>query len=300
MVSVLSDQATSGFRNASSYDTHRPSYPPEIVDTLLAQLRVKGVQHARIVDLGAGTGKFTELLAARDEKYLVVAVEPHGEMRQALSAKNLSKVDVVDGYADHMPLDSQSVDAVVAAQIMVSGIPLVKSDSISRFAFNSMKADNTRFATDDALEEIYRILIPGGNFGMVWNVEDCTISRSSPQRLIMLNGTIDNAPESWKPTTEWEATMKEIMWSYNDQRPRFRHDLWRNVFDKQLSSNPFTIQAADPLFSLPLGEGSAEFIHWLHPDAIWERFHSLSQIAVLKGDELAVRLVLSCADHLID
>ncbi|KAI4273278.1 MAG: hypothetical protein LQ337_004748 [Flavoplaca oasis] len=245
MVLQLSFQASHGFRNASSYDTHRPSYPLEVVDDLLAHLQVKDVPNARIVDLGAGTGKFTELLAARDENYHVVAVEPHEEMRKALSAKGLSTVDVLDGYANSMPVESQSVDAVVAAQ-----------------AFHW-------FATDDALEEIHRILIPGGNFGMVWNVEDY------------------NAPESWEPTTKWEATMKEIMWSYHDQRPRFRHDLWRNVFDKQVSSTPFTIQAADPLFSLPLGEDSTKFIHWLHPDAIWERFRSLSQISVLEGDELA-------------
>lgn len=120
------------------------------------------------------------------------------------------------------------------------------------------------------------------------------------QCMITLNGAIDNAPESWEPTTKWEATMKEIMWSYHDQRPRFRHDLWRNVFDKQVSSTPFTIQAADPLFSLPLGEDSTKFIHWLHPDAIWERFRSLSQISVLEGDELAVGLELGSADQFID
>ena len=118
--------------------------------------------------------------------------------------------------------------------------------------------------------------------------------------IITLNGAIDNAPESWEPTTKWEATMKEIMWSYHDQRPRFRHDLWRNVFDKQVSSTPFTIQAADPLFSLPLGEDSTKFINWLHPDAIWGRFRSLSQISILEGDDLAVGLGIHSADQFID
>ncbi|KAL8767446.1 MAG: hypothetical protein Q9209_006032 [Squamulea sp. 1 TL-2023] len=254
MIFNLSDQADKGFTNASSYDMHRPSYPLEIVDALLAQLQVKGVESARIVDLGAGTGKFTELLAARDEKYEVVAVEPHQEMRKALSAKLLSTVDVVAGDATNMPAESQSVDAVVAAQ-----------------AFHWYE----RFATDEALKEIYRVLIPGGNFGMIWNVEDY------------------NAPKSWEPTTKWEATLKEIMWSYDDQHPRFRHESWRKVFDKQLSSTPFTIQAAVPLFSLPLGEASVEFTHWVHPDAIWERFRSLSQIAVLEKEELAVRILYS-------
>lgn len=30
-----------------------------------------------------------------------------------------------------------------------------------------------RFANKEALEEIYRVLIPGGVFGMIWNIEDC-------------------------------------------------------------------------------------------------------------------------------
>lgn len=82
--------------------------------------------------------------------------------------------------------------------------------------------------------------------------------------------------------------MKEIVWSLDDEHPRFRHEKWRQVFEKQVSSNPFTIQAANPLFSLPLGEGSIEFTDWLRPEAVWDRFRSLSQIVVLEGDELAV------------
>ncbi|KAL8914647.1 MAG: hypothetical protein Q9171_000828 [Xanthocarpia ochracea] len=109
--------ANEGFTDASSYDRHRPSYPLEVLDALLARLQVKGVRSARIIDLGAGTGKFTELLVARDEKYHVVAVEPHDDMRRVLSAKRLSTVDVVDGDASNMPVKSHSVDAVIAAQV---------------------------------------------------------------------------------------------------------------------------------------------------------------------------------------
>jgi len=78
------------------------------------------------------------------------------------------------------------------------------------------------------------------------------------------------------------------MWSFDDSQPRFRHEKWRQVFEKQLSSNPFTIQSADPLFSLPLGEASEKFTDWLSPEAIWDRYHSLSQISVLQGEELTV------------
>ncbi|KAL8954050.1 MAG: hypothetical protein Q9222_000107 [Ikaeria aurantiellina] len=244
MVSSLPDAAGKGFANASSYDVHRPSYPPEAVDCLLIRLQIKGIEKARIVDLGAGTGKFSQLLAAREERYEILAVEPLDEMRRECEAKNLQGVTVINGDARNMSVEKQSADAVVAAQ-----------------AFHW-------FATDEVLEEIYSVLIPGGNLGMIWNVEDY------------------NAPKSWEPRTAWEAKLKDIMWTYDDQHPRFRHESWRKVFDKQLSSTPFTIQAADPLFSLPVGEDSVDFTHWMHPEAIWERYRSLSQIAVLEGDEL--------------
>ena len=30
-----------------------------------------------------------------------------------------------------------------------------------------------RFATEKALNEIYRVIVPGGSLGLIWNVEDC-------------------------------------------------------------------------------------------------------------------------------
>ena len=117
MTSQVPDSATKGFANASSYDAHRPSYPQEAVDDLLAKLQIKGIKNARIIDLGAGTGKLTQLLAAQDEEYEIVAVEPHEKMRRACEAKKLSRVKVVDGVANEMPVESQSADAVVVAQV---------------------------------------------------------------------------------------------------------------------------------------------------------------------------------------
>lgn len=128
---------------------------------------------------------------------------------------------------------------------------------------------------------------------MIWNVEDCTFKAfRQPSCIYNAEYYQDNAPKSWEPRTTWEAAMKDIIWSYDDKYPRFRHEQWRQVFDKQLSSNPFTIQVADPLFSLPLGENSVDFVYWLRPQAIWYRFRSLSQIAVLEGRELSVSYFL--------
>lgn len=115
--------------NASSYEHHRPSYPPEAVDSLLTHLQVQGLKGARIVDLASGTGKLTELLANRTEEYEIICVEPHKGMRDELLKKNLKGVTVSAGEASRMlGIENQSVDAVVAAQ--VSFIILPKSRDI--------------------------------------------------------------------------------------------------------------------------------------------------------------------------
>ena len=43
---------------------------------------VSGLHGTRIVDLAAGTGKLTELLAARDEEFDILAAEPYARMRK--------------------------------------------------------------------------------------------------------------------------------------------------------------------------------------------------------------------------
>jgi len=110
-------EARSGFANGALYDQHRPSYPATAVDKLLNAVRVAGIAEANIVDLAAGTGKFTELLAARPEGYIVVAVEPHAEMRKELEKKSLQNVDVDDGLSTSIPVQDGSVDAVIVAQV---------------------------------------------------------------------------------------------------------------------------------------------------------------------------------------
>lgn len=115
--STLASAAQSGFADASSYDQHRPSYPSEAVDKLLAHLYLEGMPEVQIVDLAAGTGKFTELLANRKEGYEIIAIEPHEAMRKELEKKQLRGVLVKDGDAEHIQLEDQSVDAVIASQV---------------------------------------------------------------------------------------------------------------------------------------------------------------------------------------
>ena len=62
------------------------------------------------VDIGSGTGRFTNLLAALVDG-TVTAVEPAAAMRDiALAKPTPTNVRVVDGLAEHLPLPDDSVD----------------------------------------------------------------------------------------------------------------------------------------------------------------------------------------------
>src|ERR1700754_5087682 len=97
--------------NADSYVRGRPDYPPALAGWLTDTLGLK--PGALVVDLGAGTGKFTPRLIATGAS--VIAIEPVATMRAKLAAA-LPEVEALEGTAQSIPLDDASVDAVVCAQ----------------------------------------------------------------------------------------------------------------------------------------------------------------------------------------
>jgi SAM-dependent methyltransferase len=98
---------TSFDRNAALYDAARPSYHPGVVDELRAH-----VAGTHVPEVGAGTGKATELLARNG--YTVTAVEPGAQLCAILRAKALPDVQVVQArFDDVQPRD---YDLVLAAQ----------------------------------------------------------------------------------------------------------------------------------------------------------------------------------------
>ncbi len=130
-------------RVGQEYERGRPSYPPEAVTHLVEALRVG--PGCTVLDLAAGTGKLTRLLAVTGAR--VVAVEPAAGMRQRIEA-DLPQVVALAGTAEAIPLGDRSVDAVTVAQ-----------------AFHW-------FDGDAALQEIHRVLAPSGRLGLVWNGRD--------------------------------------------------------------------------------------------------------------------------------
>jgi len=139
--------AARGFGSeAQIYDRARPSYPPDAVRWLT---EVLGVRPGRkIVDLAAGTGKLTALIASRGAD--LAAVEPVAAMRSELRRK-LPSVPVLAGVAEALPFAAHSIDAVTVAQ-----------------AFHWFDAER-------AMAELSRVLRLGGRLGMVWNARDRSV-----------------------------------------------------------------------------------------------------------------------------
>lgn len=133
------DPARSFDRAAEEYEAARPDYPIELLDALPV------AADATVLDLGAGTGKLTRVLARRYAH--VVAVEPLDNMR-AILERVVPEAETKPGSAEGIPLPDAAVDAVFAGQ-----------------AFHW-------FATDAAVAEISRVLRPGGVFADVFNESD--------------------------------------------------------------------------------------------------------------------------------
>lgn len=140
----IHEAARQGFdRAANEYHRGRPGYPPECLDFVTKVLRPP--LEGPVVEVGAGTGKFTRLL--RERLSDVVAVEPVSGMR-ARFRELLPDCPLHEGTAETLPFADSSVTMIVAAQ-----------------AFHWF--DGPR-----ALSEFVRVLRPGGVLVLVWNVRD--------------------------------------------------------------------------------------------------------------------------------
>jgi SAM-dependent methyltransferase len=109
----VSDSTTRFTEYAQTYAvlwSHRPDYPPEVIDAVFDGL---GEPHSLIfADIGAGTGISAQLLAERGAR--VIAIEPNAAMRK--EAQFSAGIEWRDSRAEATGLADQSVDAAVAFQ----------------------------------------------------------------------------------------------------------------------------------------------------------------------------------------
>lgn len=146
---------------ADDYDRTRPGYPAAAIRWLL------GRDPLDVADLGAGTGRLTAVLL--DEGHRPIAIEPLQTLRDKL-ATGLPGVRSLEGRAEALPLPDHAVHAVVAGQ-----------------AFHW-------FDVEPALEEIVRVLRPGGTLGLVWNFRATSLAWM--RDLAAIAGQ-DGLPEDW-------------------------------------------------------------------------------------------------------
>ena len=175
-----------------AYDSVRPAYPDEAVAALVDAARcARGADASgqdgllRAADIGAGTGKMSELLARAG--FLVDAVEPSEAMRA--QASSIEGVTWHDGVAEETGLPDGLYDIVVFAQ-------------------SWHWVDSERAGL-----EAERILAPGGALGIVWNQMDVSIPWVHRLTRIMRSGDVHRPDRPPTPGGGFAPmTLTQVAW----------------------------------------------------------------------------------------
>ena len=175
-----------------AYDSVRPAYPDEAVAALIdAARRARGVDASaqggplRAADIGAGTGKMSELLARAG--LLVDAVEPSEAMRA--QASSIEGVTWHGGVAEQTGLPNDLYDIVVFAQ-----------------SWHWMNPERAGL-------EAARILAPGGALAIVWNQMAVSIPWVHRLTRIMRSGDVHRPDRPPTPGGGFEPmTLTQVAW----------------------------------------------------------------------------------------
>ena len=175
-----------------AYDSVRPAYPDEAVAALIDAARSgRGVNAPgrdgplRAADIGAGTGKMSELLARGG--LLVDAVEPSSAMRA--QASSIEGVTWHDGVAEETGLPNDVYDIVVFAQ-----------------SWHWMDPERAGL-------EAARILAPGGVLAIVWNQMAVSIPWVHRLTRIMRSGDVHRPDRPPTPGGGFAPmTLTQVAW----------------------------------------------------------------------------------------
>lgn len=127
---------------ADEYNRLRPGPSDEALDWLIPE------DTSDVLEIGAGTGILTRLLAERVAH--VTAVEPDERMRGVLEAGD-ARVQVLAGHAEELPAATSSYDVVIASS-----------------AWHWVDEER-------AVPEVARVLRPSGRLSLVWSGPDRSV-----------------------------------------------------------------------------------------------------------------------------
>ncbi|KAK4521421.1 uncharacterized protein ATC70_012036 [Mucor velutinosus] len=213
--------ASKGFNlQTDAYAQTRPSYPEAMLNRIQEMLPEK----TSIIDLAAGTGLMTKALVAKG--FNVTAVEPVEGMRTKLM-EVVPGVPCIEGTSWNIPVENESQSAVVVAQAF--------------HWFDDIKT----------LEEMHRVLKPGGFGILAWNLESGDRS-------------------------EWVANLRNCYEAYDSAVPQFRKMKWHQVFDTEKAKSLFVLPYTSELF---------KHDYWVPKQDIWRRVLSKSYIASLEAPQ---------------
>jgi SAM-dependent methyltransferase len=217
---------------AENYARYRPGYSESVTSALLGLLE-RSTLAADVVDVGAGTGIWTRMVARRGWRS-VTAVEPNAEMR-AFGAEHSRELGIrwIAGCGERTDLPDGCCDLVT----MASSFHWVDFERGTR--------------------EFHRLLAPSGRFAALWNTRDLAASpllREIEEELYRLEPALRRVSSGG--SSHVERCMDEL-----GRCPRFddlvylegRHvqrftpphyeGVWRSVHDVQTQLGPQRFEA---------------------------------------------------------
>jgi len=212
---------------AGDYSKFRPGYAPQVATAILSYVG-RAAATVDAADIGAGTGIWTRMLAARG-LHSVVAVEPNDEMRgQGIETSRGTDIVWHKGSAE------------------ATGLPDGSSDLVSM-------ASSLHWADfDKACHEFQRVLRPGGVFVALWNprfIEANPLLVEIEAQIARLKPDIHRVSSGRSGITERLTDMLSAKPQFADvlylegrhslrQTPQQYIGAWRSVNDLQVQLGP--------------------------------------------------------------
>ncbi|MEU8917647.1 class I SAM-dependent methyltransferase [Streptomyces nigrescens] len=239
---------------AAQYAAARPGYPPALFDAI-EELAGQPLAGARVLDVGAGTGIATKLLAERGAR--VTAVEPGAAMATELRTAH-PEVPLVRALGDALPFrDDAAFDLVGYAQAW--------------------------HWTDPArsVPEALRVLRPGGALALWWNIPDPDVDWAAEQEARIARRLPDYHSHSVAPEA---ADLLRGLGLGLHPVSRVLHWTRRVPLDTHLAmlGSRSYFSAIGPAAAAPVLAAERAALHDVFPDGIVEEAYALDLTVTLR------------------